>query len=88
MVGAGTGIAPYRSFWQQRKWEIKNLGTPVGLNGNAWGEMILYFGCRFSKLDELYKDEIEQLVNEGIISSSHIATSRDIKKRKVNLGIR
>jgi sulfite reductase alpha subunit-like flavoprotein len=86
MIGAGTGIAPYRSFWQERKEDKENSSVPPdGLNGNKWGEMFLYFGCRYSKLDELYSDEIEQLVTNGIITSYYRAFSREIDRKKVNL---
>ena len=84
MIGAGTGIAPYRSFWQERKWAKKNLKNLGGNNGKIWGEMILYFGCRYSKLDELYKDEIEQLISEEIITSAHIVFSREANIKKVS----
>ena len=81
MIGAGTGIAPYRSFWQERKWGKKNLETPIGKNGKIWGELHLYFGCRNMNLDQLYKDEIMQLLNDGVITSYYVVTSRDLKKK-------
>jgi nitric-oxide synthase len=82
MIGAGTGIAPFRSFWQERRWEKKNLQTPTGKNGKIWGELILYFGCRQLNLDQLYKDEIIKLLSEEVITSYHVATSReDINKK-------
>jgi sulfite reductase alpha subunit-like flavoprotein len=86
MICAGTGIAPYRSFWQERKEDKENSSVPPdGYNGNKWGEMFLYFGCRYSKLDELYSDEIEQLVNDDVITSSHSAFSREVGRKKVSL---
>jgi sulfite reductase (NADPH) flavoprotein alpha-component len=45
MVGAGTGIAPYRAFLQQ--WEVENK------MGNSW----LFFGDRHFQSDFLYQVE-------------------------------
>jgi sulfite reductase alpha subunit-like flavoprotein len=80
MIGAGTGIAPFRSFWQERKVDMEMMQTP---NGNGWGEFTLYFGCRQSAQDQLYAKEIEQLAKEKVISSYHVALSREPGQKKV-----
>lgn len=49
MVGAGTGIAPFRGFMQERA-RLKELGKSVG-------KMVLIFGCRDDTSDYLYRDE-------------------------------
>lgn len=77
MVGAGTGIAPFRSFWQERKIDIEMNPVPTGVNGKRWGEMILYFGCRHKGVDELYRAEIDDLVAEGVITKVYSSHSRD-----------
>ncbi len=84
MVGAGTGIAPFRSFWQERKIDMEMMQVPSGANGTGWGKLYLYFGCRQSKLDELYSNELEQLVKEKVITNLYLAFSREPSKRKVN----
>lgn len=48
-----------------------------------WGEMILYFGCRQSNIDDLYRNEIEQLISENIISKVYFAYSREPNQKKV-----
>lgn len=49
MIAAGTGIAPYRGFVQERA-RLAELGKSVG-------KMLLFFGCRNDEHDLLYKDE-------------------------------
>ena len=160
MIGPGTGIAPFRSFWQQRLFQRKYHKPPVpkeeeeddafdtffrsrqglayspqtfrkpsvildpesstkaasssrkltptsspmprrrlpscirefededqidGGKGDldSWGDMILYFGCRNSKLDDIYKDETSEAMNDGGITQVYTAVSRDENQPKV-----
>lgn len=83
MVGAGTGIAPFRSFWQERKIDMEMMPIPTGVNGNRWGEVVLYFGCRQFGLDELYRNEIDELIKDNVITSYYAAYSREPKSKKV-----
>jgi sulfite reductase alpha subunit-like flavoprotein len=87
MVGAGTGIAPFRSFWQERKIDMEMMQIPSGINGIGWGKMYLYFGCRQSKLDDLYSNELDQLVKEKVIATMYLAFSREQNKKKACLKI-
>ena len=68
MVGPGTGLAPFRGFIQQRAWQ-KQEGKPVG-------ETHLYFGCRNRNVDFIYREELEEYVNDGVLTL-HTAFSRD-----------
>ncbi|KAH6654518.1 hypothetical protein BKA67DRAFT_281483 [Truncatella angustata] len=54
MIAAGTGIAPFRAFIQERK-RLKAVGKEVG-------RMILFFGCRRPDEDFVYKQEFEESV--------------------------
>ena len=83
MIGAGTGIAPFRGFWQERKIDFEMMRVPTGVNGIGWGKMVLYFGCRQSKMDELYREEIDQLIKENVITSLYSAYSREPNSKKV-----
>jgi nitric-oxide synthase, brain len=80
MIGAGTGIAPFRSFWQERQIEKNMMPIPKGINGTKWGEMYLYFGCRKVGIDDLYKNELDKMVSENVITKLYIAYSRQAKK--------
>lgn len=62
MIGPGTGIAPFRGFIQERAY-LKDEGKPVG-------ETILYFGCRKQAVDFIYKEEMDEYVNKGILTVS------------------
>uniref|UniRef100_A0A8V5HGI0 Nitric oxide synthase, inducible n=1 Tax=Melopsittacus undulatus TaxID=13146 RepID=A0A8V5HGI0_MELUD len=68
LIGSGTGIAPYRSFWLQR---IKG------------GDMMLLFGCRQPDMDHLYKAETEEMKRKGILKEVYTAYSRQPGKPKV-----
>lgn len=75
MVGPGTGIAPFRAFWQHR-------AKMIGLNQAEYGQMKLFFGCRYPSM-QLYRREIESMQEEGIISEYHVAYSRKAGQAKV-----
>ncbi len=64
MVGPGTGIAPFRAFWQQR------------VADNAAGPMWLFFGNPYKATDNCYEDETTPLVESGKLKLS-VAWSRD-----------
>lgn len=64
MVGPGTGIAPFRAFWQQR------------VIDRATGPMWLFFGNPYKATDGCYEDELAPLVESGSLRMS-VAWSRD-----------
>ncbi|XP_006170481.1 nitric oxide synthase, inducible isoform X2 [Tupaia chinensis] len=76
LIGPGTGIAPFRSFWQQRLHDSEHKG----LQG---GRMTLVFGCRHPDEDHLYRDEMLKMAWKGVLHEVHTAYSRLPGKPKV-----
>jgi len=72
MVGPGTGVAPFRGFLQQRE-HLQKSGTKLG-------EAMLFFGCRTADTDYLYRAELEQFDQSGIVTL-HTAFSRQEGER-------
>lgn len=64
MVGPGTGIAPFRAFWEER------------IVSGATGENWLFFGNPYQATDFCYEDELQKLTAEGKLKLS-VAWSRD-----------
>ncbi|KAJ5688648.1 hypothetical protein N7462_003040 [Penicillium macrosclerotiorum] len=69
MVAAGSGIAPFRAFIQERA-RLHTIGRPIG-------RMTLFFGCRTAN-DYLYKDDLESAQRQlESLFHIHVVFSRD-----------
>ncbi|XP_078410153.1 nitric oxide synthase 1 [Cetorhinus maximus] len=75
LIGPGTGIAPFRSFWQQRLYD-------TGHKGVKSCPMTLVFGCRQSKIDHIYREETIQVKSKGVFKELYTAYSREPTKPK------
>ncbi|KAI9259678.1 hypothetical protein BDA99DRAFT_513913 [Phascolomyces articulosus] len=74
MVGPGTGVAPFRGFVHERVHQKQH--------GKEVGPTVLFYGCRHSEQDFLYKEEWPQLfeiLGEG--SEMITAFSRETDKK-------
>lgn len=69
MIGAGTGIAPYRAFLQER--------VAAGARGRNW----LIFGARHLARDFLYQLEWQRALKQGSLARIDLAFSRDAGRR-------
>ncbi len=65
MIGAGTGVAPYRAFIEER--------AAIGAKGRSW----LVFGARNYTNDFLYQLEWQEHLASGALSRIDVAFSRD-----------
>lgn len=79
MIGAGTGVAPYRGFMQELAVRAQSANTNMleQVGGKAH---LLFFGCRHEQADFLYADEFSQWQAEGTLEL-HTAFSRDQKNK-------
>lgn len=60
MLGAGTGVAPFRGFMQQR--------AAMAATGRELAPALLFFGCRAPGVDDLYRDEFDTWQAAGVVS--------------------
>jgi sulfite reductase (NADPH) flavoprotein alpha-component len=70
MIGAGTGLAPYRGFLQDRE--------ATGAAGKSW----LVFGHRQFLYDFLYQLEIQDWLKSGVLDRLDLASSRDQPEKR------
>lgn len=59
MICAGTGLAPFRAFVQERAWQI---GA-----GRKLAPAYLFIGCAHPEKDVLYADELKKWQDDGVV---------------------
>ncbi|MBE1553953.1 assimilatory sulfite reductase (NADPH) flavoprotein subunit [Sporosarcina limicola] len=69
MIGPGTGIAPFRSFLEERE--------EIGAEGKTW----LFFGDQHYVTDFLYQIEWQRWLKEGVLTRMDVAFSRDTDEK-------
>ncbi|MHA7649353.1 molybdopterin-dependent oxidoreductase [Mycobacterium sp. ML4] len=69
MIGPGTGIAPFRGFLQERR--------ALGHTGPNW----LFFGEQHAATDFYYRDEIQAMHADGLLTELDLAFSRDQREK-------
>lgn len=75
MIGPGTGIAPFMGFLEERKQKQ--------MQGLDLGEAVLFFGCRSASHDFIYRKELDDYVEQGVLTDLFVAFSRDNPEEKV-----
>lgn len=63
--------------------EVKHLANLVSVRQSHWGSMSLYFGCRKSDTDYIYKEEIKRAQLTGAITDVNVGLSRQRGTPKV-----
>ncbi|KAM8967006.1 methionine synthase reductase [Pelodytes ibericus] len=71
MVGPGTGIAPFMGFLQHRL-KLREMVKECKF-GDTW----LFFGCRHSDKDYLFREELCHFVENGELSYLKVCFSRE-----------
>ncbi len=69
MIGPGTGLAPFRSFIEER--------DATGASGRSW----LFFGDQHFETDFLYQTEIQSYLQTGALTQVNAAFSRDQREK-------
>uniref|UniRef100_A0ABD2W544 nitric-oxide synthase (NADPH) n=1 Tax=Trichogramma kaykai TaxID=54128 RepID=A0ABD2W544_9HYME len=70
LVGPGTGIAPFRGFWNHRQAQMENM------KDIEFGKIWLFFGCRQKELD-LYRNEKNKMIENKVLDREFLALSRE-----------
>jgi len=69
MIGPGTGVAPFRAFLHDRRSD--------GHTGRNW----LFFGEQHAASDFYYRDELQQMHQDGFLTRLDVAFSRDQRQK-------
>lgn len=69
MIGPGTGVAPFRSFLEERE--------ELGVQGPSW----LFYGDRHFVTDFLYQTDWQRMLKDGVLSKLDVAFSRDTEEK-------
>jgi cytochrome P450/NADPH-cytochrome P450 reductase len=74
MIGAGTGLAPFRGFLQER--------AAQRAGGASVATSLLFFGCRTSADDYLYRDELSRYEADRVVKVEAVFSREGDPKRR------
>ncbi|KAF9971564.1 hypothetical protein BGZ73_005499 [Actinomortierella ambigua] len=86
MIGPGTGVAPFMGFLEhraeQRRMKKRLMTIWTGAKrqqhlDEMFGEMWLFFGCRHRNKDWLFRKQMAEYQEEGVLTELFVAVSRE-----------
>ena len=57
--------------------DLRALARKAASKKKDFGKMFIYFGCRNSRMDHIYKEELEKCKMSGALDEVYVAFSRD-----------
>jgi cytochrome P450 / NADPH-cytochrome P450 reductase len=64
MVCAGTGLAPFRGFIQERAARMSSAGAEQRA---SFGEALLFVGCRYHDKDRIHAEQLDKWAKDGVV---------------------
>ncbi|XP_046573370.1 methionine synthase reductase-like [Haliotis rubra] len=74
LIGPGTGVAPFIGFLQHRAWQRSQSEAD-----KSYGQTCLFYGCRHQDRDYLFRKELQEFQESGVLSHLFVSFSRDIQ---------
>lgn len=74
LIGPGTGVAPFIGF-------LDHLHTKKQISSFDHGSISLFYGCRYSDKDFLFKKEMYEHVKSGLLQKLFTSFSRESDKK-------
>ncbi|XP_067687349.1 methionine synthase reductase-like [Haliotis asinina] len=74
LIGPGTGVAPFIGFLQQRAWQRSQSEAD-----KSYGQTCLFYGCRHQDRDYLFRKELQEFKDSGVLSHLFVSFSRDVQ---------
>ncbi|KAG0232454.1 hypothetical protein BGW42_008172 [Actinomortierella wolfii] len=86
MIGPGTGVAPFMGFIEHRaaqrqmKKRLMTIWTGASRQQHLdelFGEMWLFYGCRHREKDWLFRTQMKEYKDDGVLTELFVAVSRE-----------